>query len=91
MLDQFASDEQVRKRSAGIILRQVKHLTALVDDLVGVSRVTQGLVDIEKVRLDLAPVVDSAIEQVRCFLESRQQQLRARLCAGKRQAVAAWR
>jgi len=38
--------------------------------------VTQGLVDIEKVPLDLAPVVDSAIEQVRSFIESRQQQLR---------------
>nr|WP_193333316.1 HAMP domain-containing sensor histidine kinase [Duganella sp. FT27W] len=59
-----------------IVLRQVKHLTALVDDLVDVSRVTQGLVDIEKVPLDLAPVVDSAIEQVRSFIESRQQQLR---------------
>ena len=76
MLDQFASDEQIRKRSAGIILRQVKHMTALVDDLVDVSRVTQGLVDIERVPLDLAPVLDSAIEQVRSFIESRQQQLR---------------
>ncbi|TYQ04590.1 UNVERIFIED_ORG: PAS domain S-box-containing protein [Zoogloea ramigera] len=79
MLDQFASDEQIRKRSAGIILRQVKHMTALVDDLVDVSRVTQGLVDIERVPLDLAPVVDSAIEQVRAFIESRQQQLRVRV------------
>ena len=81
MLDQFASDEHIRKRSAGIILRQVKHMTALVDDLVDVSRVTQGLVDIDKVPLDLEPVVDSAIEQVRSFIESRQQQLRVHVAA----------
>ncbi|MDB5960765.1 MAG: hybrid sensor histidine kinase/response regulator [Massilia sp.] len=63
------------KKSGEIILRQVRHLTDLVDDLLDVSRVTRGLVQIEKTDLDLKDVLHSAVEQARPLIEARQHTL----------------
>ena len=68
-------DQQRVKKSGEIILRQVRHLTDLVDDLLDVSRVTRGLVQIEKTELDLKEVLHSAIEQARPLIEARQHAL----------------
>lgn len=70
VLEKFALDEKMTKRTSQIISRQVKHMTALVEDLLDVSRVTRGLVTINKVPLDLKSVVYSAVEQVRPFIEA---------------------
>lgn len=75
VLERFALDEKVVKSSSQIIIRQVKHMTALVDDLLDVSRVTRGLVDIGKVPLDLKSVVYNAVEQVRPFIEAKRHRL----------------
>jgi PAS domain S-box-containing protein len=58
-------------QAAGIIERQVRHMTELVDDLLDVSRVTRGLVEIEKRPLDMKSVVSSAVEQVKPLIEAR--------------------
>ncbi|MFD0756920.1 PAS domain-containing protein [Massilia norwichensis] len=50
------ADGQVERTSA-VILRQVKHLTGLVDDLLDVSRVTRGLVVIDQRRADLRAIL----------------------------------
>jgi PAS domain S-box-containing protein len=63
------------KQTSGIIARQVHHLTGLVDDLLDVSRVTRGLVSLEKTRLDAKRVVSDAVEQVRPLIESRRHRL----------------
>jgi len=65
-----ADAERVR-RTGAIIARQVRHLTALVEDLLDVSRVTRGLVTLDKVRLDANRVVGDAVEQVRPLIETR--------------------
>ncbi len=65
-----------RARQTGdIIARQVTHMTKLVDDLLDVSRVTRGLVVLEKESLDLRTVAATAIEQVRPMLDSRRHTL----------------
>lgn len=48
-----------------IISRQTRHMTALIDDLLDVSRVTRGLVKIDNVAVDMKLVMEQAIEQVR--------------------------
>ncbi|WP_420475485.1 MEDS domain-containing protein [Noviherbaspirillum sp. ST9] len=64
------NEEHVKKTSA-IISRQVKHMTGLVDDLLDVSRVTRGLVALDKTDLDARQIVSDAVEQVRPLMESR--------------------
>jgi PAS domain S-box-containing protein len=68
-------DEKLTRRTSQIISRQVRHMTALVDDLLDVSRVTRGLVTISKTPLDLKSVVYSAVEQVRPFIEAQRHHL----------------
>jgi PAS domain S-box-containing protein len=64
-----------------IIARQVKHMAALVDDLLDVSRVTRGLVQIEQTSLDLKSVVSGAIEQIQPFIQARHHELLLRITA----------
>jgi len=78
-----ALDARLAKRTSQIISRQVKHMTALVNDLLDVSRVTRGLVTIGKERLDLKSVVYSAVEQVRPFIEAQRHHLLFDLAAEK--------
>lgn len=54
-----------------IIARQVAHMTGIVNDLLDVSRVTSGLVVLEKESVDLKSVVADAVEQIRPLIESR--------------------
>ena len=42
--------------------RQVNHLVRLVDDLLEVSRITRGNIELKKERTDLATVIDNAVE-----------------------------
>jgi len=62
------------KRSAHaseVIARQVRHMVELVDDLLDVSRVNRGLVELERRPVDLKSVVLHAIEQARPLIEQR--------------------
>jgi signal transduction histidine kinase/CheY-like chemotaxis protein len=69
--------ERIRQTSA-VIARQVRHLTAMVDDLLDVSRVTRGLVKLEHLVLDARRILLDAVEQVRPLAETRQHQLEVR-------------
>jgi signal transduction histidine kinase len=52
------------EREHTIIERQVNHLTTLVDDLLDISRITQGKIEIKPERVELSTVVSRAIEIV---------------------------
>jgi PAS domain S-box-containing protein len=75
LLQMDTLDEKMTKRASQIINRQVKHMTALVDDLLDVSRVTRGLVSLTKSALDMKSVVYGAVEQVRPFIETQRHHL----------------
>jgi signal transduction histidine kinase len=47
-----------------VVKRQVMHLTRLVDDLLDVSRITQGRIQLQKKPLDLHSIVSQALESV---------------------------
>lgn len=65
---------RIQKASA-IISRQVSHMAGLINDLLDASRVTRGLVVLEKERLDLKQIVADAVEQVRPLFEAREHRL----------------
>jgi len=69
------ADEKIRVAASDIITRQVRHMAHLVDDLLDVSRVTRGLVQLNMVELDMADVVASAVEQALPLIEERRHAL----------------
>jgi signal transduction histidine kinase/CheY-like chemotaxis protein len=71
LLRHFHSDAATVKRTSDVISRQVKHMTGLIDDLLDVSRVTRGMVALQKDVLDLRGVASDAAEQARPLMESR--------------------
>ncbi|MFC0679365.1 CHASE domain-containing protein [Lysobacter korlensis] len=56
--------------ASGIIARQAKHLSELVDDLLDVSRVTRGQITIDAEVYDLRSSIDAALEQTRLALQT---------------------
>ncbi|HSS52623.1 MAG TPA: ATP-binding protein [Thermoanaerobaculia bacterium] len=57
--------------SREMVERQVKHLGRLVDDLLDVSRITQGSIRLRKEVVDLGTIVQRAVEGSRPLIESR--------------------
>ncbi|MEJ7807844.1 MAG: hybrid sensor histidine kinase/response regulator, partial [Telluria sp.] len=70
------------RQSSQVIARQVGFMTDLIDDLLDVSRVTRGLVVIERHALCVTDFLNGAIEQVKPLLDSRQQQLIVEVAPG---------
>lgn len=66
------SDPRLR-RGREIVQRQMNHLTRLVDDLLDVSRIVQGKLRIEKAPVELATVLEEAIETSKPLLDRRHQ------------------
>ncbi|WP_306397754.1 ATP-binding protein [Telluria beijingensis] len=69
MLSNFNLDPGMVQRASEIVARQAGHMTSLIDDLLDVSRVTRGKVELELRELDFKDVVADAIEQVRPLIE----------------------
>jgi signal transduction histidine kinase len=55
--------------------RQVNHMVRLVDDLLEVSRITRGKIELRRERVELAAVLRSAFEISRPFIEAAHHQL----------------
>ena len=72
-------DAKAVRNASEIIARQAEHMTDLVNDLLDVSRVTRGLVSLEKEELDVNAVVAGAFEQVRPLIESKRHSLTMQL------------
>lgn len=61
--------------SLEVIERQVDHLTRLVDDLLDISRITRGRLELRKERVLLNDALAAAVETVRPLLDARQHHL----------------
>jgi PAS domain S-box-containing protein len=59
----------------GIISRQINNLVRLVDDLLDVSRITQGKLLLKKRAVELQPIIDSALETNAAYIGDRGHQL----------------
>jgi signal transduction histidine kinase len=58
-----------------VIERQTRHLVRLVDDLLDVSRIARGKIDLRRERIEVSEVVAKAIEMSSPLLEERQHDL----------------
>ncbi len=65
--------ELIRERA--VIERQVRHVVRLVDDLLDVSRITQGKVELARRPIELAQVVIKAVEAASPLIEQRHHRL----------------
>src|ERR1700675_3586027 len=54
-----------------VVDRQVTHMAQLVDELLDVSRITQGKITIRKETLELGKVISHAVETARPLIEAR--------------------
>ncbi len=63
-------DDEAVLRASAIIARQTTHLTRLVDDLLDVSRITMGTIQLRLETLDLAEVARGAVEAMRSQLDA---------------------
>ncbi len=75
LLQRVKLDDEHVRRTSQVIDRQVRHMTSLIDDLLDVSRVTRGLVELDNASLDMRDVVSDAVEQVMPLIQSRRQVL----------------
>jgi signal transduction histidine kinase len=66
-------------RSVAVIQRQIQHLVRMVDDLLDVSRITRGKVELRRQPADLNEVVQHAVETLRPVVEARDHHLRLTL------------
>jgi PAS domain S-box-containing protein len=62
--------EATHARARGIIRRQVEHLVRLVDDLLDVSRIMHGKIDLRRGRIDLADAVARGVESALPILDA---------------------
>jgi PAS domain S-box-containing protein len=75
VMKQAGADGAVLERVREMMERQVQHMTRMVDDLLDVSRITRGKIELRKEAVDLASVVERTVEAIRPLIEDRRQEL----------------
>jgi signal transduction histidine kinase/ActR/RegA family two-component response regulator len=66
-------DEMERERR--VIERQVRHMVQLVDDLLDISRITRGKIQLKRTAVEVSGVMAKAIEMASPLLEQREHRL----------------
>ncbi len=80
LLAAIAQHEPRVQFGVGVIKRQVTQLTRLVDDLLDVSRITQGRIELKREPLELGSIIAQAIEVVDSLI--REQRHKVSIAAG---------
>ncbi len=75
IMRQSAVPPAMLDRAREIMSHQIKSLSRLVDDLLDVSRITQGRIALHKEPVDLLTVVQGVVETSQHYLEARSQTL----------------
>ncbi len=73
VLDRKKEPALLRERK--IIYRQVKHLMRMVDDLLDVSRIARGKIELNRTRVELHGIVTKAVEMASPLFEQKRHQL----------------
>lgn len=68
-------DARVNARVRDVLARQTAHMTRMIDDLLDVSRITRGKIQLRRAPLDLATTIERAVETVRPAITARHQLL----------------
>lgn len=73
LLDRSGPHDANSVRLRAIISRQTRHLARMIDDLLEVSRITRGKIQIRKQRVDLVQVVKQAVHGSQPSIDARKQ------------------
>ncbi len=73
------ADQSALEDSQTMIDRQVQQMVRLIDDLLDLSRISRGKIELRKERVDLAAVLESAIETSRPLIEESGHRLETQL------------
>jgi signal transduction histidine kinase len=71
VLKKAKGNEKVIDNVSNVIARQVTHMAGLIDDLLEISRVTRGKIEIKLNDVDIEQVINDAIEQVTPQIEAK--------------------
>ena len=72
LISQAATATETQKRwSHDVISRQVQHMSLLLDDLLDVSRITRGTLELRRQPTELAAIVDAAVETARPAIDAK--------------------
>ena len=69
-------------RDLPVLQRQAQHLIRLVDDLLDISRITHGKIELKRDRLEIATVVASAVEIASPLIVARNHELDLKIPSG---------
>ncbi len=83
ILERAEPDEkELTSKYRTLIARQVQHMKRLLDDLLDISRVRQGKIELRKERLELAALLLDAVEISRPMIVEKRQELTVTLAPG---------
>jgi PAS domain S-box-containing protein len=81
LMESCADDPGAIQKLRGIIGRQTRQLTRLVDDLLDVSRITRGAITLRKERVTVQSLVQAALEGVQSRIATRRHRFEVELPA----------
>ncbi len=82
MLKLVEASPELQRQTREMMERQVQLMVRLVDDLLDVSRITRGKIELRKEPIELADVVARAVETARPLIESRKHELKIDVTPG---------
>ena len=68
------------QQAAGVLSRQLRQIERLVDDLLDVTRIGRGMLELRREDVDLLAAAREAVETVRPMAESRRHEIKLSLC-----------
>jgi signal transduction histidine kinase/ActR/RegA family two-component response regulator len=75
ILKQNDVDPAIATKAIEVADRQLHHMTRLVDDLLDVSRIMRGKIELRKERVELASILDRAVETVQPLIDRERHEL----------------
>ena len=79
LMESPSADERQRQWGREVIARQVQRMALLLDDLLDVSRITRGRLELRKDYVDLLTLVSSAVETARPLIDAKNHSLTVNL------------
>jgi PAS domain S-box-containing protein len=70
LMQSAQSDPHTMEEARRVLKRQLGHLVRLIDDLLEISRITRGKVQLRKERVELAAAIRSAVEATRPLIDA---------------------
>jgi PAS domain S-box-containing protein len=74
-------DNATRERIHLMMERQLKHMVRLVDELMEISRITRGMIELRKEKIDLSEAINAAVETSQPLIEAAKHQIEINLPA----------